>query len=471
MLRAIAIATFLALAAMSLCAQPEAQEGSARIAAQSQEALSRDDAGSALELVQEGLRAFPDDEGLQVQLARVYAYQKRDPQAIELLKRVLLKNPASRAAKLELAQIFGYRARYQLSDRLYRELLAADANDETASLGLVHNLILEGKKTEARREVALALARHATSLELQKYSDYLAADPRVEVPKHRSNRIQATESFFADTSANRSFYSSQILTDQLSKHSFSRFQMEETSLWKSGGPTAGVLSGSEELRYKVNKFVGARAGVGAVRFADSSSRVLYSGDLELYPAKNFVLAGGYSRFPVSPTFDAAQFDLLSEGWHARAEYRAGNFSLAGNASFTHYSDGNHGEHESAEALRWFGPRDGRFAIAGGYAFRHLHFFEDLNHGYFSPAQYYSQLGAAGFRLRIGKIYRGEYLGYGGGELLGNFGNYTPAGELLLKNDFSFGRWDLAADYSYFHVIQATGAFRANAASATLGYKF
>jgi hypothetical protein len=74
-------------------------------------------------------------------------------------------------------------------------------------------------------------------------------------------------------------------------------------------------------------------------------------------------------------------------------------------------------------------------------------------------------------MRLGKHYRGEYLGYGGAEILENFAGYSPAGEVLLKNDFLFGPWDLAADYSYFHLIQSTGAFRANAASVTLGYKF
>ncbi len=69
------------------------------------------------------------------------------------------------------------------------------------------------------------------------------------------------------------------------------------------------------------------------------------------------------------------------------------------------------------------------------------------------------------------MYRAEYFGYGGGEQLRGLGGYSPAGELLLKNDFVFGRWDVAADYSYFHLIQATGAFRANAVSATLGYRF
>ncbi len=124
-----------------------------------------------------------------------------------------------------------------------------------------------------------------------------------------------------------------------------------------------------------------------------------------------------------------------------------------------------------EALRWFPWHDNQFAIGGGYAFRHIHFTKDLNHGYFSPNQYRSHLGAAGFRMRLGKHYRGEYLGYGGAEILEDFAGYSPAGVVPLKNDFLFGPWDLAADYTYFHLIQTTGAFRANAVSVTLGYKF
>jgi hypothetical protein len=461
----------LALATTVLYARQAPDQGSVQIAAQSQEALDLHDPGKALALVQEGLRRFPDDEALQVQMARIYAYQRQDRQGIDLLNALLHKKPASRSAKLELAEIFGYRANYRQSDRLYRELLAANANDEAASLGLIHNLILEGKKTEARRELARAATLHPTSLELQRYKDYLAANPGGEVAQRTTNRIQTTESFFADTSANRSAYSAQTLTDQLGRNSSSRFVAEETSLWKSGGPSASVLDATEELRYRINKFVAARAGGGAVRFADGNSRLLYSSDLDFYPWNNLVLSTGFSRFPIAPTFDAAQFDLLSEGWHGRAGYNTRNSSVNGSLSLTHYSDGNHSEREWAEALRWFALSDSRFALGGGYAFRHLHFPQDLNHGYFSPSQYFSHLAAVGFRMRIGKRYSGEYLGYGGGERLNSLGGYSPAGELLVKNDLTFGRWQLAADYSYFHLIQTTGAFRANALTATLGYKF
>lgn len=467
------IATFAAAIAVliaggrTLLAGQLQEPGASQIAAQSQAALTRNDYDSALILVKEGLKRFPDDETLQLQLARVYVYQKQDRQAMDLLDAVLRKNPSSRNAKLELAQIYGYRDDFKQSDRLYRELLTASADDEPAALGLIHNLVQEGKRDEARRQLREALARHPNSLELGKYSDYLADNSQGERRREKPGRIQAGESYFSDNSGNRALDSTQRLVYQLSGLVSSRFRLDETSLWKPGIQKQNVISGTEEIRLRLNRFFSLRGGGGAVRFADSSSRPLYSGDLELFPWKNLLLSGGFSRFAVSPTVESTQFNLLSEGWHSRLDYRTRNSSLTGSLYLNHYSDGNHVERESGEALRWFGGNT--FAIGTGYAFRHLHFSQQLNHGYFSPSQYRSHLGAAAFRVRIGKVYRGEYLGYGGVELEGV--SYTPAGELRTKNDLVFGKWELGADYSRFQLIQSSGAFRGNAVSATLGYKF
>lgn len=463
------VMALLALVSNHLFAQQAHEQEVLQIVAQSQQALAQHDEKTALSLIRDGLVRFPNDENLQIQLARIYVEQKHDRQAIGLLNAILLANPASRSAKVELALIFGYEGNYRESDRLYRELLAADPDDEAASLGLVHNLVLEGKKPEARAQLQQAFTRHPTSLELQQYSDYLS-NP-TEGQYRKVHRIQNTESFFSDTSGNRAVYSSQGMVYQFSRRFTGRARMEETSLWRTGTITETLLSGTAEGQLRLNQYASLRTIVGAVRFVDTSSRLLYSGDLDLYPLKGLLLSGGFARYPVAPTFDSTLFDLLAEGWHSRIDYHAHNFAIAGSLSFTHYSDGNHGEREWGEALRWFPWHDNQFALGGGYAFRHVHFTKDLNHGYFSPNQYRSHLGAAGFRMRLGKHYRGEYLGYGGAEILENFAGYSPAGEVLLKNDFLFGSWDLAADYSYFHLIQSTGAFRANAASVTLGYKF
>lgn len=462
--------TLVALAGLRLFAQQTPDQEIAKLTAQSQQALAQHDEQKALSLVRDGLIKFPNNETLQIQLARIYVEQQHDQQAIGLLNGILLASPENRSAKLTLAEIFGYRRNYKESDRLYREMLAANPDDEAASLGLVHNLLLEGKQAEARTELQQAFARHPTSLELAEYSDYLTKAP-VEGEYKKYHRVQNSESFFSDTSGNRSVYSSQAMAYQITKNFTARARVEENSLWRIGTAINTELSGSGEGQLRLNKYVAVRGSLGAVRFVDESSRLLYGGDLELFPLKGLSLSGGFSRYPIAPTFDATLFDLTSEGWHARLDYHAYNFSVDGSMSFTHYTDGNHGERQWVEALRWLPWHDGKFALAGGYAFRHIHFINEIDHGYFSPNQYRSQLGAAGFRMRLGKHYRGEYMGYGGAEILENFDGYSPAGEVLLKNDFLFGPWDLAADYSYYHLIQTTGAFRANAMTVTLGYKF
>ena len=169
-----------------------------------------------------------------------------------------------------------------------------------------------------------------------------------------------------------------------------------------------------------------------------------------------------------PTFDAAQFDLLAEGWHGRFDYRVHNFSLNGNIFLNRYSDGNRAEREYGELMKWLG--GGKLSVGAGYATRHIRFEQQLNHGYFSPGQYWSHLGEAGVRVQIGRFYRGEYLAYLGAERE-DLTPYNSAGQVVLSNEFFIRRWELDANYSRFQLAQATGAFQANMASIALGYRF
>lgn len=441
-----------------------------QIVVRSQQALIQHNEKEALRLVLNGLSAFPDNEELQLQLARVLIYQKHDAQAIEKINAVLRRNPSSRNARIELAEVYGYHENYKRSDPIYRQLLAENPADETAALGLIHNLVLEGKRDEARRQLQAALQRHPTSLLLLEYNDYLttAAASAEETRTRNFGRVQSGESFFADSSGNRSVYSSQAFGYQITRDLSSRTRLDETSLWKTAAPSLNVVSGAEELRWRFNNYLAIRAGGGAVRFADSSSDAVYSGDLELYPIKGVLLSGGYSQFPVVPTFDAANFDLTAAGWHERVEYRTANFSLNATGYLTRYSDGNRGEREYGEAMRWFGSRT--LSLGAGYAFRHIHYSEEVNHGYFSPSQYWSHLGAGGLRFNIGKFYRGEYIGYLGGERI-NAGGFTNAGELFLHNQFFYRRVDFEANYSHFQLVQSSAAFRSDVVSGAIGYRF
>jgi tetratricopeptide (TPR) repeat protein len=457
------------LVACSLHGQSVPPADPAQIVVQCEQLLDLHAAPQALNTVQEGLRRFPDSTDLELELARIYVYQKQDKLAMQAVQGVLQKDPKNREAKLALAQLYGYRQAFRLSDAIYRDLLEANPADETAALGLIHNLALQGRRDEARAQLDQALAKHPASLLLQQYKDALQANQteNPELPR-RYRRVQAGSSYFSDSSGNHSLYSSQGMNYDLGRNFSTRLRMEETSLWRTGVSTAQVIGGWQELRWKPSRLFAVRSSGGGVRFADDSSRGTYSGDLDLFPLKGLTVSGGFSRFPLVPTLEAAQADLLAEGWHTRIDYRRYGFALTGSLFLSHLSDGNRGEREFAEAMKWFG--SGRVSVGTGYAFRHLHMKEELNHGYFSPSQYHSHLGAAGLRLTLGKHYRGEYIGYLGGEKI-NAADYTGAGEMLVRNEFFVRHWEFDATYSHFQLVQSTAAFHANEVSGSAGYRF
>src|SRR6185312_8345405 len=98
----------LALLLSALAQQPAPSQPS-QIVAQSRQALTDHNPKQALRLVLDGLVAFPDNEELELQLARVFAYERQDAQAIAKINNILGRNPSNRDAKLALAQVYGYR--------------------------------------------------------------------------------------------------------------------------------------------------------------------------------------------------------------------------------------------------------------------------------------------------------------------------------------------------------------------------
>jgi hypothetical protein len=209
-------------------------------------------------------------------------------------------------------------------------------------------------------------------------------------------------------------------------------------------------------------------GGGIVRFADNSNRALYRGELILHPIRSFWLQGGFSRIPITPTFQSAQFDLLAEGWWARLDWQPRSWRVSADFSKQHYSDSNRTQREDAEILRWVG--NSHFAVGLGYEYAHSSFTQSFANGYFSPNQYHSHLGLGGFRFSVGKIYHGEYIARYGAETVDQ-NPYQIAWEATAKNRFLLGKFDLGADYTYFHLAQSTGAFRAQVGRVSAAYRF
>lgn len=433
--------------------------------------LRKHDYSEASRVLEQALKRYPSDTQLQVELGRVYVYRRQNRRAMELFRSVLRQEPSNRTAKLELARVLSYQTKYKESDQLFRELLASDPADEAAGIGLVRNLILQGKTAEAHREVDQALAHHPNSLRLQEYKDVL----QKKVPagedsgeEAHPNRVYGDASYFSDTTGHRSWRSAQTYNAQIVRDLTNSFRLEERSLWVSQGADANMFSGTDELRVRLGPQLLLGGGGGMVRFADGSKCALYRGELTIHPFKKFWLQGGFSRIPISPTFEAAQFDLLAEGWWSRLDWQPRKWRLSADFFKQHYSDSNRTQREDAQVLRWLG--NPRFALGLGYEYTHSSFSQDLLHGYFSPNQYHSHLGVTGFTFGLGKFFRGEYLGRYGAESVSQ-NPYQIAWEGTARNRFLFGGWTLSADYSYFHLAQSTGAFRAQTGRVSLAYRF
>lgn len=439
--------------------------------ADAQVALRHRHYSRAVQTLEEALNRFPEDSRLRIGLGRAYVYQRRDAQAIEVFRAVLRGNPSNREAKLELARVLSYRGKYEPSNQLFRELLATNPNDEAAAIGLVRNLLFQRKKDEARREVDLALARHPNSLRLQEYRDSLQKN-QLPVPASREanalNRVEADASYFSDTTGNRAVRTGQRFDLQLGSKLSNSFRLDEQSLWVSQGPKANILSFGDEARVRLTRKVFVSAGGGMVRFADGSNRPLYRGGLILHPLRNLWLQGGFSRIPITPTFQAAQFDLLAEGWWTRLDWQPRSWRVSADFAKQHYSDSNRTQREDAEVLRWIGGT--HFALGLGYEYSHSLFAQSLLHGYFDPSRYQKHLALGGFRFGVGKVYRGEYLAQYGAESV-EANPYQSAWQATAKNRLSFGRIDVGADYTYFHLAQSTGAFRAQVGRVSLAYRF
>jgi thioredoxin-like negative regulator of GroEL len=425
----------------------------------------------AIRILEDALKRFPGNAQLRLELGRVYVYQRQDSRATEIFRAILRDDPSSREARLELARVLSYDKKYEPANQLFRELLATNPNDEAAAIGLVRNLLFQKKKDDARREVEQALARHPNSLRLQEYRDALLKNqfPLADSREGNAlNRLQADASYFSDTAGNRALRAGQRFDLQLGRNLSNSFRLDEKSLWVSQGPKANVFSVNDEGRVRLARWLFIGGGGGIVRFADNSNRALYRGELIVHPIRSFWLQGGFSRIPITPTLQSAQFDLLAEGWWSRFDWQPRSWRVSADFSKQHYSDSNRTQREDAEVLRWIG--NSHFAVGLGYQYAHSSFTQTFSHGYFNPNQYHSHLGLGGFRLGIGKFYRGEYVAEYGAESVDQ-NPYQIAWEATAKNRFVVGKLEMGADYSYFHLAQSTGAFRAQVGRVSVAYRF
>jgi len=476
MVRIYILRVSLAFAVMLLAGkvpQSRAEEGGSvqQSIAEAQVALRHRHYSQASRTLEDALKRFPGNVQLRLELGRVYVYQRQDARALEIFRVILRDDPSNREAKLELARVLSYDGKYEPAAQLFRELLATNPNDEAAAIGLVGNLLFQKKKDDARREVELALARHPNSLRLQEYRDDLLKNhSSLHASREGSalNQVQSDVSYFSDSAGNRALRTGQRFDLHLGRNLTNSFHLDEKSLWVSQGPKANIFSMNDEGRVRLASWLFVAGGAGIVRFADDSNRALYRGTLIVHPVRSFWLQGGFSRIPITPTFQSAQFDLLAEGWWARLDWQPRSWRVSADFSKQHYSDSNRTQREDAEVLRWVG--NTHIAVGMGYQYAHSSFTQNLADGYFSPNQYHSHLGLGGVRFSVGKFYRGEYFAEYGAETVDQ-NPYMAAWEATAKNRFLLGRLEMGADYTYLHLAQSTGAFRAQVGRVSIAYRF
>jgi len=73
-------------------------------------------------------------------------------------------------------------------------------------------------------------------------------------------------------------------------------------------------------------------------------------------------------------------------------------------------------------------------------------------------------------LAIGEFYRGEYIAEYGAQTVDQ-NPYQSAWEATVKNRFLLGKLEMGADYTYSHLAQSTGAFRAQVGRVSVAYRF
>lgn len=431
----------------------------------------------------------PEACQLALLLGQAYLYSKDDRNAALQFRSVLARDPANRVARLEMARLYGYHSKYKESNRLYKELLSADATNEQASIGLARNLIRTRQLAQAKATVNAGLAAHPNSMRLQEYKDALARPQTgmggVDTTPPRPADVQTWMYFVTDSAGDRvtenlsrlNLSLSKLLTAQLaSNYRYlssvgTIIQAPDGNAENAGGDSsisATTFDGSARLSYRVRPWLTLSGGGGGITYNDGVSRLLFQSGVDFHPNRTFYFDTEYLRTPVLPTQQAATFNLTAQGLRNTLDWYPARWRIHADFSELKYSDGNLRHAQSAEVIRWFGGPKVRFGA--GYNGSHFTFTQVRLHGYFSPDTYQNHTGTAIVQIRSGHAFTGEYKVDFGGESISGLA-FRPVYELSAHNTLHVNHFDFHADYTRYHFTQSTGAFRTDVGVFGIKYRF
>jgi tetratricopeptide (TPR) repeat protein len=443
-----------------------------RALAAGQQAMLERHYRQAVHVLRNGLRDHPEDSRLRLELGRAYLSSGADGRAVRLFREILRTEPDNRLAKLELARALGYGQQYGSSDEIYKELLSANAADETAAIGLASNLLHQQRSSQARDVVDRALTFHPNSLRLQEYKDriesgHLGGEER-EVVVAR-NLWETDVDYVNDSAGNHSWRSAQRLDFGIRPNLSNDLLLDQQFQHGLRDSFEAVETFNEELQWRLRESLLLSAGGGAARYNNADVHAIYDTSLTFQPMRHFVLGAAFSRVPIIPDAEATEHRLTAQGWEAFSILTPAHWQVNTQWSRQHYTDGNIGSRQGAELIReWRSPR---LVFEAGYRYRRYSFQQELADGYFSPNNYQSHLAIAGVRFHSGRRYRGEFLVRSGLESPSAGNDFRGAWEIHARNELLLGNWTLDLDYLKYHLVQETGAFRADAGRFAFAYHF
>ena len=283
------------------------------------------------------------------------------------------------------------------------------------------------------------------------------------------NLVEMETGYVNDSSKNHSWRSLQRIDFGIRPGLTNRLLFEQQFQHGFDDSFEAVETFNEELRWRLRESLLFSAGGGAVWFDNADVHAIYDTSLAFQPMRHLVLGAAFSRVPIIPDAEASEHRLTAQGWEVFSIWTPARWQINVHGSRQHYSDGNIGSRQSAEVSRELGTP--RLTFELGYRYQHYGFDQELAHGYFSPNSYQSHLAMASVRFRPGRKYRGEFLVRSGLESPAAGSDFRAAWEIHARNEVLLGNWTLDLDYSKYHLVQETGAFRADAGRFAFTYHF
>jgi len=339
------------------------------------------DYDGAIAMYRAVLRDHPSRAEARKGLAAVFAWKGLYEKSIVEYRKVLLQNPADREASLGLARTLAWKGDYRGSETVYRDVLNKDGTNKEARLGLGRTLWWSGDRRGADKELGEVLELEPGN------SEALALREKIRLEKGPALSLDFIVSEDSDSNHLEIYsvggYYSPMAGLKLSLV-FSEFEASrffERSRAKSLG-----LRGSYRLAKKTT--ISSRlAFLSLDTPTNPTSEMTGASSVRQGLSDNFRAGAGYSHYALLDTAQLIRNNIRIDEFSA---YLAGNavyVDFTTGIKYGDYSDGNTRKDffiDISRNFEYYG-----IIFTAGYRLDYRDFADDLNNGYFDPADFFS----------------------------------------------------------------------------------